>query len=234
MKVLIVDDDLHIREYLSKIIKDLYPYWNVCTCDTFEQTVSLATEHTYDMFILDYELDNSNPDKNGIALGLTLQNMPKYQSTPIVFETSYTEHVFDAVNNLNCVYYLTKPYDTPQVITMLDKILHHIPQKITLTLKDEYGIFTYIRLEDIIYVEANRHKLTIHMPDTTFICASHNLESLADLSDGSLIRCHKSFLINKNYITHVDKINMFVTLAHPSSKERYTIALGRSYKTALQ
>ncbi len=233
MNILIIEDELAIQNYLVKIIKDNYPAWQASTCSTYEQGIVMASENIYDLFIIDYELDKLNIDKNGISLGIAISEMNKYNSTPIIFETSYSEHIFDAVNKLNCVYYLTKPYDDAQVIAMLKKIENHIPLKQTISLKDEYGISAYIHLEDIIYVEANRHKLTITLPATTFICTGHSLDTLASLCGGALIRCHKSFLVNKYYVTYIDKTTAYVNLKHPSSNKLYSAKLGRSYTALL-
>lgn len=229
MNILIIEDELAIQQYLANIIKDNYPHWNVNTCNTYEQAICMATENTYNLFIIDYELDSHNSDKNGIKLGLEIASMPKHKTTPIIFETSYSEHIFDAVNKLNCVYYLTKPYNTAQVISMLKKIISYIPLKQTLSLKDEFGISAYIHLEDIIYVESNHHKLTIVMPATTFICTGHTLDTFAELCNGSLIRCHKSYLVNKHYVTHIDRTTSYVTAKHPANRKAHTIKLGRAY-----
>lgn len=234
MNILIIEDELAIQHYLAQIIKDNYPHWTVNTCSTYEQGLSMASDNTYNLFIIDYELDINDSSKNGIALGQKISTMSKYRSTPIIFETSYSEHIFNAVNTLNCVYYLIKPYDTAQVMSMLKKIIDYIPLKKTLSLKDEYGISAYIHLEDIIYVESNRHKLTIYMPATIFVCTGHSLETLAELCGGTLIRCHKSFLVNKAYISHIDAKNSCVDLKHPSSHKTYIAKLGRAYQDYIQ
>lgn len=234
MNILIIEDELAIQQHLAAIIHDHYSMWTVDVCGTYEQAVAMATENTYTLFIIDYELDKNNPLKNGLALGLELSAMSKYKKTPIIFETSYSEHIFDAVNQLNCVYYLTKPYGTEQVITMLEKLTHYLPLNKKLSLKDAYGISAYIYLEDIIYVRANRHKLNIVMPSTTFICSGHTLDTLADMCDGALVRCHRSYLVNKHYIFQLDKTSQSVDLKHPVTDQTFSANLGRSYMKEIQ
>lgn len=234
MNILIIEDELAIRQHLAAIIHDHYDTWTADVCGTYEQAIALAAKNTYNLFIIDYELDKSNPDKNGLSLGLQLSAMDKYKNAPIIFETSYSEHIFDVVNQLNCVYYLTKPYGTEQVISMLNKITKYIPLKKKLFLKDAHGISAYIYLEDIIYVVADRHNLNIVMPATTFMCRRQSLDSLADMCDGALIRCHKSHLVNKHYVTDIDTRSYYVTVKHPVIGQTYTINLGRAYIKAIQ
>ncbi len=229
MNILIIEDNKTIQNYLIEIIKNNYPIWETDICSTFQQGLDMATDNSYDAFIIDYELDVNNTDKNGIHLGVALSTMPKYKNAPIIFETSYTEHIFNVVNKLNCVYYLTKPYDTTQVLDMLKKLENTIPVKKTISVTDEYGISAYIDLEDIILVEANHHKLTITMPSTTFICKGHSLDTLAKLCDGVLLRCHKSFLVNKNYVSSIDKKTLCVQVKHPSCAITHFAKLGRAY-----
>lgn len=233
MNILIIDDVLTIQEYLKTIINENYPKWHADICGSYEQAVTMASENNYDLFIIDYELDTNDSSKNGIALGLFLSSMEKYRTTPIIFETSYSEHIFNAVNKLNCVYYLIKPYDTLMVTEMLKKATNYLPPETSISLKDEYGISAYIHPEDIIYVEANRHKLTLFMASSTFTCVGHSLDSLSKLCSSTLIRCHKSYLVNRQYITHIDKISWYITVKHPSYPKSYTLKLGRAYTDLL-
>lgn len=234
MKILIIEDDNIIQNYLVKIIKNNYPLWETDTCSTFSQGLAMATDNIYDTFIIDYELDVNTTDKNGINLGIAISSIAKYKNTSIIFETSYIEHILNVVNKLNCVYYLIKPYDSTQVLEMLKKLENNIPAQKTISIIDEYGISTYVNLNDIILVEANHHKLTITTSSTTLICKGHSLDTLAKLCEGVLLRCHKSFLVNKDYVSNIDKKTLYVRVKHPSSDITYSAKLGRTYLDFLQ
>lgn len=233
MRILVVDDELAIQQYLINIISDNYKEWTVTGCSVYEEALALADENTFDLFIVDYELDKNNKSKNGYNLGLELKKSDKYKQTPIIFETSYSEYIFDALNNLNCIYYLVKPYDDAKVISMIDKILTCVPVKKTISLKDVNGISAYVQVDDIIYAEATGHRICIYMPGTHIECYRISLEELSNLCEGTLVRTHKSFLVNKNYIQNIDKVNKYVTVRHPAGYKSYTIKIGRAYSNML-
>lgn len=229
LNILIVEDSSIILEYLSKIIKKANSDWNVSTCTSYESALNLAKQIYFDLFILDYELNKDNAAENGIALGLALRKMSYYKNTPVIFETSFSDHIFDAVNHLNCIYYLVKPYETEQVLEMINKIISFQDKSPRLALHDLNGVDNYLYAKDILYVVSNRHHLDIFQTnDDTFTCIRHSLDSLEESSEGMLVRCHKSYLINIKYITNIDRSNFYITLTS-AYKKPYTIPVGRKY-----
>lgn len=229
MNILIVEDCVTTQNFLKTIIEKNYEHWFIDVAQSYETAIDFAVNNTYELFILNYELDKNAPDKNGLSLGLYITSMNKYRNTPVVFETSHSEHIVNVINQLNCLYYLIKPYDEIQVLTMIKKVLNYMPSKIPLLLKDEFGIFAYINTEDIIYIKANRHTLNVITGYKSLICTNHSLTSLSDLCNGLLIRCHKSYLVNTRYITYIDKFNSCLTAEYPSLQKSYTIKIGRKY-----
>ena len=233
MNILIVEDCITMQNFLKTVIENNYEHWFIDVAESYDTAIDLVANNIYDFFILNYELDKTAPYKNGLSLGLYILSMEKYKHTPVVFETSHIEHAVNVVNQLNCLYYLVKPYDESQVHTMIKKVLKYIPSKITLSLKDEYGVLAYINLEDIIYIKADRHKLTIITKYKSLICTNHSLASLFDLCNGLLIRCHKSYLVNIQYIKFIDKSNSCLTVELPPAQNSYVIKIGRKYMKSI-
>ncbi len=229
LNILIVEDSAVILEYLSKIIQKANSDWNISTCTNYKTALNLAKQIYFDLFILDYELNKENPEENGISLGLALRNMSYYQNTPVIFETSFSNHIFDAVNQLNCIYYLVKPYEDEQVVEMINKINSFQDNSPRLALHDLNGIDNYLYARDILFVVSNRHHLDIYQTnDDTFTCIRHSLDKLEEDAGGMLIRCHKSYLVNPKYITNIDRSNFYITLTS-AHKKSYTVSVGRKY-----
>lgn len=233
MKILLVDDIRDVLTYMSKSILEQHNDWIIDCSDTYEQALSMAQNNTYDLFILDYELDINNPEKNGFKLGLELKTYDKYVYTPVIFETSYPEHIYDTVNKLNCIYYLIKPYTNEQLIEMVDKIAN-IPSRTPherkqITLHDAFGINFLVYAEDIVYAESNRHQITIVTLTETFVCTGITLTTFEEYYKSKFFRCHKSFVINVDYITSFNKLYSCFTLTTPSTNTKYNIPIGRKY-----
>lgn len=229
MNILIVEDCPETQYFLKDIIKKNYRHWSVDFANSYEIAVDLAIQNIYDLFILDYELDKNNPDKNGLSLGLFITALNKYKYTPVIFETLHSEQIVNVVNQLNCLYYLIKPYDENQVISMIKKVLNYMPSKIVLLLKDEYGLLSHIQIEDILYIKSDRHKLMVVTKYKSLICINHSLTSLSELCNGLLIRCHKSYLVNAEYISSIDKSNYLLSVEYPATQKSYIIKIGHKY-----
>jgi DNA-binding LytR/AlgR family response regulator len=234
MRILIVEDQEPILLFLTQIIQEAHMNWTIDGTTNFDDALAFASSNSYHLFIIDYELDIENTDKNGLNLGMQIRSLKDYDHVPMIFETSYAEHIFDVVNNLNCIYYLTKPYTKEQVLEMLQKVSSYDSFKKKIQLKDDLGILNYLYVEDIIYAKSNRHSIEIVLPETTFICPRYNLGALEEDSSGMLIRCHKSYLINRLFFDGFEYGGRRLSLVHPRTKKGYSIPYGKKYATELQ
>ena len=143
-KILIVEDNSIITDFLINVISELYPKWSVYNADSYKKAIDIAMNQDIDLFILDYELNKDNLTENGFNLGIELKNIPKYKNTPMVFETSYPNHIFSIINELHCIYYLIKPYEKADIQHMLNKILNYNNLEKRFSIKDSFGINSYI------------------------------------------------------------------------------------------
>ena len=229
-KILIVEDNSIITDFLINVISELYPKWSVYSADSYKDAINIAMNEDIDLFILDYELNKDNLTENGFNLGMELKNIPKYKNTPMVFETSYPNHIFSIINELHCIYYLIKPYEKSDIQHMLNKILNYNNLEKRFSIKDSFGINSYINDNDIIYVNTNRHTLEIFTTVNSFLCMNYSLAQLIKESD-VLIQCHKSYAINPKFITNLDKTTYTVTLQF--NDKVFSIPIGRKYKETL-
>lgn len=227
---LIIQNSMSESDNLSSIIKKYYPNCRIDLADTYELALEAAAKGDYSIFIIDLE-SNENNKKNGIWLGLELHKMEKYRNTPIILKSINPNHILNAVNSLNLIYYLIKPFSENDILNMLQKITGYkfIPKK--LVLKNIDGIRTTISIENIIYAHSRRHQIDIFLIDNFFTCCNYTLETLLKDCDGTLTRCHKSYIVNKDFIKYVDKTTYYLTLhnlTQPDSK-KITLPLGRTF-----
>lgn len=62
-------------------------------------------------------------------------------------------------------------------------------------------------VDEIIYIETNRHKNIFHLKDRTYSIYKKLGEIEEELKDQSFLRVHQSFLVNMRYI---EKINSYI------------------------
>jgi two-component system, chemotaxis family, chemotaxis protein CheY len=79
-----------------------------------------AKEHKADMVITDLNM----PVMNGMDLIQELRKLPAYQTTPIVFLTTQTDHALkQKARNLGATGWLTKPFLSDQLLQIVKKLV---------------------------------------------------------------------------------------------------------------
>jgi two-component system chemotaxis response regulator CheY len=117
MKILIVDDSTFMRTILKGIIaQSKYAEASVIEATDGNDAVAKFNSEKPDLVLLDIVM----PNKDGIAV---LKDIG-HQATSIVIVSSNDQPgVIEEAKSLGAKDYIIKPYDSSQVITMLDNIL---------------------------------------------------------------------------------------------------------------
>ena len=182
---------------------------------------------SYDLLIIDYELEKNNPTKNGIALGNYASNLSNQKNLKFVLETSYCNTIESAVNELNCIYYLKKPFNTDNITSMIQKIDSTVTPDISLYFHTSNGINSIINCNNIVYINSNRHNIHVVTNNNKFDFVNYSLDNICNDSHNLLIRCHKSYVVNPYYVAHYDCITKSLDLK--TSASSYCIPIGRKY-----
>lgn len=124
----------------------------------------------------------------------------------IVFVTSAEEYVYEAYD-VEAFHFLLKPVNEEKLKNVLKKAV----VKVTACNNDDFLIISSehqikkVLLKDILYIESVGRTVKIH-------CSSGVLETYKQigdleqtLSDKHFFRCHKSFLLNLEYVSRFDK-----------------------------
>ncbi len=227
MNILLVDDSPSVFPYIHGIIVETHREWNVDFADSYEAAVSMLQATIYDLFILDYELNTDNQAENGLNLGLYIKSRKEYKYTPVIFETSFSEYIFDAVNKLNCIYYLTKPFSKENLLEMLNKIANVPDTRKGILLRDLADIDFYVYLDEIVYIESFGHHLTVYTIDETIEMKRY---SFKNFNEPYFFKCHKSYMVNWNYVIAYDPGLSELTIRNPKNHKTQNITVGRTFK----
>lgn len=121
-KLLIVDDEMHIRLLLEQTLEELEDDFGVVVLSAGDGEEGLAlirTEHP-DLVFLDVMM----PKMNGYDVCQTVKNDPELNNTVIVLLTAKGQEV-DRTQGLECgaQQYMTKPFDPDEILTVAQGIL---------------------------------------------------------------------------------------------------------------
>ncbi len=147
----------------------------------------------YDVIFLDIQMEQ--PDGMETAQRLRQQG----DRSLLVFVTVLKECVFDAFQ-VEAFDYLLKPLDSARFKRTLDRVLLSL-EKGTRELVIQRGIgCEVVLLSDIVYCEVLGRKIYLHKSDGTVSDYYNKLEDLERRVDGRFFKCHRSYLVNLDYV----------------------------------
>jgi DNA-binding LytR/AlgR family response regulator len=222
-KCVIADDEPIARDIIQSYCAHL-PYLEIVASvgNAIEAREALANSNTDILFI-----DINMPVMSGISFIKTLKNPPQ-----VIFTTAYKEFAVDAFDLAACDY-LLKPFSLERFMVAVDKAVERLQGKpplqenVASTSDDSIfiradGKIYKILQNDVLYAEAsgNYTKIVtannIFMPTMTFSAAEELLPKKI------FVRVHRSFIINKNRISHIDGNRVYVG--------KTEIPIGSNYK----
>lgn len=152
----------------------------------------------YNVIIMDIEMGHYN----GIELAKSINEIAGH-ITSIIFISSHL-HFATEVYDTRHLYFVLKS----EVDIRLPKALHsafshyHSIQKNKITIK-YHGLETILLSEQITYIEVFGRYLHIHCNGEVYKCIGR-LKTMETQVPLSFCRCHKSILVNMNYMLHLN------------------------------
>lgn len=209
MKAILVDDEPDGIRTLRKMLELNCPEVVIeATCSSAVCAREKLDEIRPDVLFLDVRM----PGKSGLDM---LAELPE-ADFEVIFVTAHNEYLLQALQ-FSAVDYLMKPVDEDRLIEAVERLkkrlkeeknsdqastlLHNInktgfPLEMRLCLPTQKG-FTIVKLEEIIYCEAQRSYTIFRLVNNKSIMISKPLFDYDRLlADTSFLRVHKSFLIN--------------------------------------
>lgn len=225
MKYIICDDEQSAAEFLSSSIKKLRPQaetliYNSASALAFDME-DLINESN--ILFMDIQLKK----ENGIEVAIELSQ--KHPSLRIIYVTGfgekYSQSIFECPKEASPVAFIVKPITDRYLENALRKAEEIQNSSIVSFRKANSLIF--VNLNELIYVTCNKRILTIK-------ATSESTELYGKLSDyenklpRSMIRCHKSYIINASQIKKIDHWSI-ITMSDGTE-----IPIGRKYSTSFK
>ncbi len=149
-----------------------------------------------DVVLMDIRL----PGRNGMKVAEELRAGGSL--CEIIFITSFREYVFQAFD-MDAVHYLIKPVSNEKFCSAMDRAVKRAVRGREKTLLVTEGDRTVrLFLREIIYCEVFDHRLFVHTMSRQYQM-SGTLDSLEEKLDDRFFRCHRSYLVNMEFV--VDK-----------------------------
>jgi two-component system, LytTR family, response regulator len=209
MKALLVDDEPDGIRTLTKMLELNCPDVEiVASCANATTAREKLQEMEPDVMFLDIRM----PGKNGFDM---LAELPE-KNFEVIFVTAHNEYMLQAFQ-FSAVDYLMKPVDEDRLVEAVDRVkkrlhrekntaqsealIHNLskagsPGEMRLCLPTQKG-FSIVKLEEILYCEAERSYTIFHFVNNRPVMVSKPLYDYEKLlTDTRFLRIHKSYLVN--------------------------------------
>lgn len=233
-RILIVEDDLSIATVIKQYIEEINPRMEIISFEAAADALRYLQMENIDLFILDIQLT----DYKGTSLAKQIRAIPNYKYTPIIFASALAGEELMAYREIKCYSFLIKPFSKSEfkeafcdAIGMRQSL--QAPIK-TIRIEQKQFVFEY-EVNRIVYIESFGKKVVIHTKNNRGnnqedCLSGYSLKKLLEMIDSNMIfQCHKSFLVNRQYITKIEKSNKVIWLKDLEVK----IPIGNKYQACL-
>jgi two-component system, LytTR family, response regulator len=219
IRILIVDDEPSARNILRVLLeKHITGKKEIFVCASPEEALETIPVFNPTLLMLDIEMPNMN--------GFDLLNRIGHWNFDVIFTTAYDKYAIKAIR-FSALDYLLKPVD---IVDLQNAINRHIIKKefqpqqqeqlvtnlitnlhqkdaasFKLALSTNEGVF-FFSPADIVRCEGENNYTHFYFTNQKPVIVSRTLKEYEEiLLDYNFIRVHKSHLVNKKYIKHLDK-----------------------------
>lgn len=213
MDAILVDDEADGIRTLQRMLERHCPQVNItATCANATAAKQKIAQLNPDVVFLDIQM----PGKSGLEL-LTEMYDKEFE---VIFVTAHNEYMLQALQ-YSAADYLLKPVDEDRLIEAVQRVekkleagkkeeqskalLHNLgaagnPAEMRLCLPTLKG-FIVLKLDEILYCEAERSYTTFHLEGNKTVTVSKPLTEYDQILHGtSFLRIHKSFLVNLHHV----------------------------------
>ena len=178
----------HLADYMKEksIVYSVSSFANSCAL--------LERVGSFDVIFLDIQMER--PD--GMETARLLRQCGDHSL--LIFVTVLKECVFDSFQ-VEAFDYLLKPLDSARFHQTMDRVLRSLEQRTAEDIVIQRGTgCEVVLLSDIVYCEVLGRKIYLHKSDGTVSDYYDKLEDLERRVDGRFFKCHRSYLVNLDYV----------------------------------
>ncbi len=234
LSALVVDDEESARKLLVKLLEETQYFSDLRVAQSVASATKELNFFEPDIIFLDIRM----PGKDGFAFihDLKLRN----QKPEIVFVTAYDQYAIRAIKS-HAFDYLLKPVSRKELKQCCNRFRERkfiinpsnstsnaeTAERLTrLRINTRTGTI-FINPDTILYCKAEGNYTTICTGDKQYLC-SMNLGKVSELLPGNgFIRIGRSFILNFEYVTLLDRKESSVTMVRDS--ESATIKIPRQH-----
>jgi two-component system, LytTR family, response regulator LytT len=199
LRIAICDDDGALRSDLRSALdrslaeRGIRPRYREYSAGE-QLVIDAAGDEPFDLVFLDVYLEG----EDGVSVARSLRAVDP--CVPIVFLTVSREHAVESYE-VRATDYLMKPVEPADIDRVFDRVLPAQEPRLAFRVGTSRRYFAF---GDIAYLESRDHAVLLHTSDGSCYRGLAKLDDVQrDLQDPRFLRCHRSCLVNMDYIADV-------------------------------
>ncbi|CEH34827.1 LytR/AlgR family response regulator transcription factor [Romboutsia lituseburensis] len=201
LKIAICEDEIEqqkiLKQYLEQILNQISNKYEILFFNSGEALFKNYPQNI-DIFLLDIHMD----ELNGMEVAKRIRQIDK-KEVEIIFTTSLIEYIQEGYE-VRAYRYLLKPIKLENlkkhIISCVKEVNRNKSSYIAINEKnDAYKL----KISDITYIEIQKREMTIHTINKDYIINSSMSKMENELSKYNFYRCHKSFMVNIDFIKNI-------------------------------
>lgn len=244
IRAIVIDDDAHLRKDVIDKLKENFSTEIVVVeeADSVADGIAAIEKFEPDMLFLDIQINGGT--------SFDILDQVVYKKFEIIFITGFDQHAIKAIK-VGAMDYILKPIDEDEFVAAVrqaiekkerGKDIEKLAQisseyfkgskdkRIILKTTDNvYAIYE----QDILYCRSEGNYTTFFTQQMEKIVVSKSIKKVEEiLTDDVFIRCHQSYIVNKNHVIKYNKkgvLNIILDVQVPVSSRRKDYALQKIF-----
>ncbi len=198
LKILIVEDEIFIADYLQEMLEVSY---EVIQANTVTDAITALAKFQPDIVLMDINLEGNS---EGIMLA---QN--QFSGKKIIFLTAQNDiKTIEKAIATNPETYLTKPIKKIDLLNAI-KIIEFKNRKNTMSFKDGFDVVK-LDLSSILYIKSDGNYVDIFTTSKKY-SIRQSLDTILEKLETSLFKkVHRSYIVNTSKITKKKSTSVFI------------------------
>lgn len=204
-----------LKDFIYKTFEEISDNLELLEFSSGEEFLEYDILEGVDIFFLDIQMGTLN----GMELAKLIRE--KNDISEIIFVTSLVDYIQDGYT-VRAYRYLLKPIKYDDLRNhILSCVSDIVKKRENFMIIENKGIIYKILISNIMYIDVRKKDLTIHTTEGIYHTKNSMEKVEKDLKKYNFFRCHKSYLINMNYIQIIYKNNVVIKDENiPVSKHR--------------
>lgn len=204
---IIIEDQKECLERLQAELKNHPELVCLGVASSVNDGIVLTLTQKPNIIFLDVELED------GIGFEILKETNSFFNDHPFVIILSDDEKFAKkAINYDNILFYLDKPVSSVKLTIAINKFKKRFSElKNHISIKDKTAHWL-IKHDSILYIQSDGSYCNIHRLNDKKITVTKPLKEIENLLPKTFLRCHKSYIININYIEKMNTTLKFIML----------------------